>query len=115
MLRCASRTTSTCRAGRCASTSRSAPCARRTRSRRRDCCVRAGVTLPAEGCSTEKPKGRGVSGDGGYAHVRKYVRAKVQLSVQYSREDAASARGDELKTAEAIDLGGGGVRLATDE
>ena len=56
-----------------------------------------------------------MSGDGGYAHVRKYVRAKVQLSVQYSREDAASARGDELKTAEAIDLGGGGVRLATDE
>ena len=56
-----------------------------------------------------------MSTNGGYAHVRKYVRAQVQLSVQYSREDAGSGRGEESKTAEAIDLGGGGVRLATDE
>jgi c-di-GMP-binding flagellar brake protein YcgR len=57
-----------------------------------------------------------VSTNGGYAHVRKYVRAQVQLAVQYSREDAGSGgRGDELKRAEAIDLGGGGVRLATGE
>lgn len=57
-----------------------------------------------------------MSTNGGYAHVRKYVRAQVQLSVQYSREDATSGgRAEEAKVSEAIDLGGGGVRLATDE
>jgi c-di-GMP-binding flagellar brake protein YcgR len=53
--------------------------------------------------------------NGGYAHVRKYIRARVQLPVWYAREDAAAARGADSKKAEAIDLGGGGVRLATDE
>jgi c-di-GMP-binding flagellar brake protein YcgR len=53
--------------------------------------------------------------NGGYAHVRKYVRARVQLPVRYAREDAAAARAAESKESEAIDLGGGGVRLATDE
>ena len=62
------------------------------------------------------PKAPSVSTNGEYAHVRKYVRAQVQLSVQYSREDTATGgRSEETKTAEAIDLGGGGVRLATDE
>jgi c-di-GMP-binding flagellar brake protein YcgR len=53
--------------------------------------------------------------NGGYAHVRKYVRARVKLPVWYTREDAVGARIAEPKQAEAIDLGGGGVRLATDE
>jgi c-di-GMP-binding flagellar brake protein YcgR len=56
-----------------------------------------------------------VSTNGGYMHVRKYVRAPVQLAVQYSREDAGFGRADESKSAEAIDMGGGGVRLATGE
>jgi c-di-GMP-binding flagellar brake protein YcgR len=51
----------------------------------------------------------------GYAHVRKYVRAKVQLPVSYVREDAGASSAGEAKGAEAIDLGGGGVRLSTDE
>ena len=53
--------------------------------------------------------------NGGYAYVRKYVRAEVQLSVTYAREDAGGGRGDVPTQAEAIDLGGGGIRLATDE
>jgi c-di-GMP-binding flagellar brake protein YcgR len=40
----------------------------------------------------------------------------VQLPVQYSREEGSGfGRGDDSASAEAIDLGGGGVRLATDE
>jgi c-di-GMP-binding flagellar brake protein YcgR len=54
-----------------------------------------------------------VASNGGFAYVRKYVRAEVQLSVTYAREDAGG-RSDE-KQAEAIDVGGGGIRLATDE
>ena len=56
-----------------------------------------------------------VSTDGGYAHLRKYVRAEVQLPVEYRREDESDAQIDATKDAQAIDLGGGGVRLATDE
>lgn len=54
-----------------------------------------------------------MASNGGFAYVRKYVRAEVQLSVTYAREDAGG-RSDE-KQAEAIDLGGGGIRLSTDE
>ncbi|MBV9102532.1 MAG: PilZ domain-containing protein [Candidatus Eremiobacteraeota bacterium] len=57
-----------------------------------------------------------MSTDGDYAHLRKFVRAEVQLPVRYRREDAStSAMPSDAKTSEAIDLGGGGVRLATDE
>jgi c-di-GMP-binding flagellar brake protein YcgR len=44
------------------------------------------------------------------------VRAEVQLPVEYRREDSAGeASSGAMKAAKAIDLGGGGVRLATDE
>jgi c-di-GMP-binding flagellar brake protein YcgR len=51
-----------------------------------------------------------------YAHVRRFVRAKVSLDVSYEREDAREAAApEEAQRAEAVDLGGGGVRLATGE
>jgi c-di-GMP-binding flagellar brake protein YcgR len=57
-----------------------------------------------------------VSINDSYAHVRRFVRAKVSLDVAYAREDARSPSAPEpMKRAEAIDLGGGGVRLATGE
>lgn len=54
-----------------------------------------------------------MASNGGFAYVRKYVRAEVQLSLTYAREDAGGR--SEEKSAEAIDLGGGGIRLATGE
>ncbi len=48
--------------------------------------------------------------------MRKDARANVQLDVDYAQEDArASALPEKTSRAVAIDLGAGGVRLATDE
>jgi c-di-GMP-binding flagellar brake protein YcgR len=57
-----------------------------------------------------------VPGNEGYHHLRKDVRANVQLDVDYALEDArATAPPEKTSRAVAIDLGGGGVRLATAE
>jgi hypothetical protein len=47
--------------------------------------------------------------------VRAFVRARVNFPVTYERESGDRSSPSAPKPAEAIDLGGGGVRLATDE
>jgi c-di-GMP-binding flagellar brake protein YcgR len=50
-----------------------------------------------------------------YTHLRKDVRVNVNLAVDYAQEDGRPAAHDATNKASAIDLGGGGVRLATEE
>lgn len=51
----------------------------------------------------------GVSKTGEVPYRRRYVRVAVEMTVQYSRD------GSENKTGFSSDVGGGGIRLATDE
>lgn len=51
-----------------------------------------------------------VSRNGGRPHVRKYMRAPVSMDVAYTRDGH-----EETKKAHSSDLGGGGLRLATDD
>ncbi len=50
-----------------------------------------------------------------YSHMRKDVRVNVNLAVDYAQEDGHPAPAEATNKASAIDLGGGGVRLATAE
>ena len=59
---------------------------------------------------------QGVQNHERYSHMRKDVRVSVNLDVDYAQEDGRTASLPEtMQKASAIDLGGGGVRLATDE
>ncbi len=50
------------------------------------------------------------AGNGEAPYRRRYVRVAVDFPVSYSREGV-----EETKTGRSADLGGGGVRIATDE
>jgi c-di-GMP-binding flagellar brake protein YcgR len=52
----------------------------------------------------------GVSKNGEVPYRRKYVRVAVEMTVQYARDGES-----EQKTGFSSDVGGGGIRLATDE
>jgi c-di-GMP-binding flagellar brake protein YcgR len=49
-----------------------------------------------------------MASNGQRPHTRKFVRAPVSMPVEYVRENE-----DHRSTAQAVDLGGGGLRLAT--
>ena len=56
-----------------------------------------------------------MTSNGNRPYVRAFVRARVHFPVTYERESGDRSTATRAKAAEAIDLGGGGVRLATDE